>query len=183
MKRFVVIVLAVLTAALASSAQAEERSLTVLLAGDSGNNSFSVVLSKDGRSYLILANQPLEVGGDVCTHPEEHAKALDCEAAAIGGFEVNGAGGNDRISFFHDVPVPVTLRGGPGNDRLAGGAGSDKLLGGSGNDKLVGNGGGDWLFGGPGEDRLYGGPGDDRLAGGPGQDVLVGGPGHDTEAQ
>jgi Ca2+-binding RTX toxin-like protein len=183
MKGIAAIVLVAIAAALASSAHAEERSLTVLLAGDSGNNSFSVILSKDGRDYLILANRPLEVGGGVCTHPEEHANALECEAAAIGGFEVNGGAGNDRISFFHDIPVPVTLRGGPGNDRLAGGAGSDKLLGGSGNDKLVGNGGDDWLFGGPGEDHLYGGPGNDRLAGGPGEDVLVGGPGHDAESQ
>ena len=71
------------------------------------------------------------------------------------------------------MPVPVTLRGGPGDDRLVGGAGDDKLLGGAGNDVLVGRGGNDWLAGGAGDDKLLGGPGDDKLLGGPGVDVTV----------
>ncbi|HVO54450.1 MAG TPA: hypothetical protein VMT37_08560 [Solirubrobacterales bacterium] len=181
MKKAIPILLAVLAAFLSPLAHADERALTVLLAGDASANAFRIGLSADGRSYLIQSSAPLEVGGGICTHPEGSPDALECEAAAIAGFEVNGGAGNDRVSLTRAVKVPATLRGGPGDDRLTGGSGNDKLLGGSGNDRLVGGGGEDWLFGGPGKDRLYGGPGDDRLVGGPGEDVLVGGPGRDSE--
>lgn len=178
MKKALPILLTLVLAATATAADAEER-LTVLLAGDRGNNSFAISLSEDGRSYLIAANAPLEVGGGVCSHPEADPKALECEAVAIGGFEVNGGAGADRVVVGLEIPVPVTLRGGADNDVLVGGAGDDKLIGGPGDDRISGRGGNDWLFGGPGADALFGGPGDDRLAGGPGDDRLIGGPGKD----
>ncbi len=182
MKKALPILLAVLVGCMAASAaQAGERSLTLVLAGDAGDNVFRIELDSEGREYLIKSNAPLEVGGDLCSHPEEDPKALECEATAIGGFEVNAEAGDDRVVLGADVAVPATIRGGPGHDKLVGGAGDDKLLGNAGADKLFGRGGDDWLYGGPGHDRLYGGPGDDRLAGGPGHDKLVGGPGHDTE--
>ncbi len=183
MKKAISILVTVLVAMLATAAHASERGLTLLLSGDAGANGFSIELSEDGRYYLIEANAPLEVGGGICTHIENNPNLLQCEAAAIVGFELNGAGGDDRFAVSRTITAPATLRGGPGRDILAGGGGSDKILGGSGNDKLIGQPGDDWLFGGPGADRLYGGAGNDRLAGGPGEDLLVGGPGHNTEAQ
>ncbi|MBS1878999.1 MAG: hypothetical protein JST31_05765 [Actinobacteria bacterium] len=180
-KRLILIAGAVLAGAFATLAHATEkpteRSVNVVLAGDNLANTFSIGVSPDGRQYTIESAAPLEVGGEICWHPEANEDRLLCEAAAIAGFEVNGNGGNDTITVAANVPVPTTLRGGPGDDKLTGGAGNDKLVGGPGNDTLVGRGGNDSLFGGPGDDKLYGGPGDDKLFGGPGDDLLVGGPG------
>lgn len=181
MKKLLLIAVAALVGALAPVAQATERppekSINVVLAGDNLANTISIGLSADGRQYTIESATPLEVGGEICWHQEGNERTLLCEAAAIAGFEVNGNGGDDTIVLAPTVPVPATLRGGPGDDKLYGGAGNDKLVGGPGNDILSGRGGNDSLFGGPGEDQLSGGPGDDKLFGGPGMDVLLGGSG------
>ncbi|HEY2715125.1 MAG TPA: hypothetical protein VGI73_02780 [Solirubrobacterales bacterium] len=173
--------LAAFTGALAPAAQATERppekSINVVLAGDNVGNTISISLTADGRQYLIESAAPLEVGGEVCWHPDGTENKLLCEAAAIAGFEINGNGGDDSLALAPTVPVPATLRGGPGDDKLFGGAGDDKLVGGPGNDVLVGRSGNDSLFGGPGDDQLSGGPGDDKLFGGSGTDLLLGGPG------
>jgi Ca2+-binding RTX toxin-like protein len=176
MKRVILIVTALL-AANAAAAHASKPSLTVLLAGGSEPNTISISLSADGRSYTIESASPLEVGGTVCTHPEGMENELICEAAPIGGFEVNAGAGPDSVSVGRAVPVPVTMRGGAGEDRLAGGGGDDKLLGGSGDDVLVGRPGADSLYGGPGNDRLVGCSGNDLLSGGSGEDTLLGGSG------
>ncbi|MGD9734561.1 MAG: calcium-binding protein [Solirubrobacterales bacterium] len=164
-------------APLASAAERAEKSVTVVLAGDDFGNSISIGLTADRRQYAIESADPLAVGGELCWHPEGREDGLLCEAAAIAGFEVNGNGGDDALSLEATVPVPATLRGGPGDDRLSGGAGNDRLVGGAGNDRLVGGAGNDSLFGGSGEDQLSGGPGDDRLLGGGGMDTLLGGSG------
>lgn len=164
-------------APLAGAAERAEKSVNLVLAGDSYANSISIGVTPDGRQYTIESASPLEVGGDLCWHPEGNEDQLLCEAAVIAGFEINGNGGDDTISFAASVSVPATLRGGPGDDRLLGGSGNDKLVGGPGDDHLGGRGGNDSLFGGPGEDQLSGGPGDDRLLGGSGMDVLLGGSG------
>lgn len=178
---------ALLAARLAPLAQAAERppekSVTVVLAGDSLANSISIGVSSDGRQYTIESAAPLEVGGEICWHPEARESKLLCEAAAIAGFEVNGNGGDDTLAVAANVPVATTLRGGPGDDQLSGGAGSDKLVGGPGDDRLAGNGGDDALFGGSGNDQLSGGFGADRLFGGSGEDILVGGPGENQIVQ
>ncbi len=187
MKRAILTAMTVLVAWAAPSAHATEPSLTVLLAAGSEAETITIGLSPDGRNYVIDSPAPLEVGGSVCWHPEGQANELLCEAAAIGGFEVNAGGGDDSIVVAASVPVPVTLRGGPGNDRLVGGLNSDKLVGGPGDDILIGNVGKDLLYGGPGDDRLIGGPdydvlrgdaGDDILNGGLGRNLLDGGAGH-----
>jgi Ca2+-binding RTX toxin-like protein len=180
MKRVILILLALLAAQTVTIAHAEESGINLLLTGGSEADQIEVKLSPDGRSYMIDAQGPLEVGGEICTHPEGRENALLCEAKSIASFEVNAGGGNDSVNISPKVTVPVTLRGGPGDDRLRGGAGSDKLIGGSGDDTLVGEGGDDWLYGGPGNDTLYGGPGSDRLIGGTGDDVMIGGPGHNV---
>jgi RTX calcium-binding nonapeptide repeat (4 copies) len=177
MKKALLIASMVLVAQAAALAHAAEPSLNVLLAGGAEANPISIALSPDGRSYEIESIAPLEVGGDVCSHPEGKENELLCEAASIAGFEVNAGGGDDVVNVARAVAIPVTLRGGPGNDKLLGGAGADKLIGGAVDDVLVGRAGNDSLFGGPGNDRLIGGSGDDALHGEAGEDVLVGGTG------
>jgi Ca2+-binding RTX toxin-like protein len=183
MKKAILTVLTALAALSATPAHAENGPLTLLLTGGAEDNSIRISLSADGRDYVIQSRVVLEAGGEICTHPEGHPTELLCEAPAIAGFEVNVDGGNDKVVLTSDIPVPATLRGGPGDDKLLGGGASDKLLGGSGNDFLSGRRGDDWLFGGTGNDHLLGGPGNDQLRGGPGVDVLNGGPGQNDLVQ
>lgn len=183
MKRAILTAITVLAALAAAPAHATEAPLTVLLAGGTEADTIEVGLSPDGRSYVIDSVVPLEVGGTVCVHPEANPNELVCEAARIGGFEVNAGGGDDAIVVAATVPIAVTLRGGPGDDRLFGGAGADKLIGGVGDDVLSGRSGNDSLFGGPGDDRLLGGAGNDLLHGDSGEDVLLGGAGRNHLAQ
>jgi Ca2+-binding RTX toxin-like protein len=180
MKRLVLIAFVSL-AACAEPAPAAERPVTILLAGGADTDVLDVKLSQDGRSYLIDSMFPLEAGGGICTEVEGSMHALECEAMAIAGFEVNAGPGDDSVIISPKIMVPTTLRGGPGKDRLRGGGGADKILGGPGRDYLLGGGGSDWLFGEAGKDWLLGGGGEDRLTGGPGGDWLHGGPGMDTE--
>jgi len=176
MKKAILTALALLAAVTAPSAHAGE-AVNLLISGGKENNGFHVALSADGRDYVILSTVPLEVGGNLCEHPEERETELLCTAPEIAGFEVNSGGGADSVFFTSDIPVPVTIRGGTGNDRLFGGGAADKIVGGPGDDLLVGRRGDDYLLGGPGRDRLVGGPGNDQLQGGPGKDKLNGGPG------
>jgi Ca2+-binding RTX toxin-like protein len=179
MKRAILIAITVLAAS-GANAHAAERDLNVLLTGGPEANVLDIKLSLDGRSYIIDSTVPLEAGGGICTHAEGNENRLLCEATAIAGFEVNAGAGDDSVVFSPRIMVSVTLRGGPGSDRLRAGGGGDKLVGGAGEDVLLGSGGDDWLFGGLGGDWLYGGSGKDRLVGGPGSDFLHGGPGKDT---
>jgi Ca2+-binding RTX toxin-like protein len=177
MKKGILIVLTLIAALAAPVAHAAEPSFNVLITGGTEQNVLSVKLSPDGREYVIDSMAPLEIGGAVCAHPEAVENRLLCQATAIAGFEVNAGGGNDSVIISPKVQVPVTLRGGPGDDRLCGGGAADKLVGGSGNDTLIGRAGNDALYGGSGDDQLYAGSGDDLLHGGPGEDEMVGGPG------
>lgn len=181
MKRALLIAISVLMALGATTAPAAEREVNLLFTGGPEQNVIFIQISPDGRSYVITSSHPLEAGGGICLHSEGLETQLTCEATPIAGFEVNAGGGHDQVIFSPKITVPVTLRGGPGHDRLRGGAAADKLVGGEGRDDLFGMGGDDWVFGGPGEDYLHGGPGNDRLIGGPGSDYLHGGPGADTE--
>jgi len=176
MKKAILIALALLAAMPALPARAGEP-VNLLISGGRENNGFHISLSADGRDYVILSTVPLEVGGNLCSHPEELPTELVCTAPAIAGFEVNAGGGSDSVVFTSDIPVPVTIRGGTGNDRLFAGGAADKIVGGPDGDLVVGRRGDDWLLGGPGRDRLLGGPGNDLLRGGPNKDKLVGGPG------
>jgi len=170
---FVVVLLATLPAAFARA----ESPVTLLISGGPEHSSLTISLSPDGRDYVIFSADPLEVGGNLCAHPEEVPNELLCRATAIAGFEVNAGGGTDFVTFTSDVPVPVTIRGGPGHDRLSGGGAADKIIGGPDRDVLIGRRGDDWMLGGPGLDLLVGGPGDDQLRGGPDKDQMRGGPG------
>jgi hypothetical protein len=177
MKRAILTAVTVWAVWAAAPVHAAEAPLTVLLAGGAEESRIFITVSPDGRTYVIDSIAPLEVGGEVCWHPEGKETELFCEAVAIGGFEVNAGDGNDMVNVSPKVLVPVTLRGGPGDDLLLGGSGADKLVGGAGNDRLIGRAGNDSLFGGPGDDYLSGSGGDDLLQGGSGDNVLHGGPG------
>jgi Ca2+-binding RTX toxin-like protein len=183
MKKLILIVLTLFAALLAPPAFAESGPLTLLLSGNGADNVFRITLSPDGREYLISSGAMLEAGGDLCRHPEERMTELACDAPAIAGFEVNVAGGDDLVVLSSDIPVPATLRGGPGRDRLTGGSVADKIIGGSDDDVLTGRRGDDLLLGGRGDDRLVGGQGNDVLQGGFGTDLLIGGPGQNSLIQ
>lgn len=183
MKKLILIVLTLFATLFAPPASAEPGPLTLLLSGNGADNVFRIGLSPDGREYLISSEAMLEAGGDICRHPEERMTELACDAPAIAGFEVNLVGGNDMAVLSSDIPVPATLRGGSGRDRLTGGSIADKIIGGPDADVLSGRRGDDLLLGGPGEDRLVGGQGNDHLYGGPGTDLLVGGPGRNSLTQ
>ena len=183
MKKKIVILLAVLAVGTAPLARAEPpadpTTYTVVLAGGAEENTMHIWLTPDGYSYVIDSVVPLEVGGSVCQNAPENPNQLICQAPLVAGFEVNAGPKSDTVVVARAVGVPVTLRGGPGQDMLIGGSGPDKLIGGAGNDRLGGKVGDDLIFGGPGNDLLLGGPGDDTLRGGPGRDTLRGGTGID----
>jgi Ca2+-binding RTX toxin-like protein len=178
MKKAILILLAILAAQTAPIAHAET-GYTVVLAGGSAQNTIRIWLTPDGHSYVIDSAVPLEVGGTICENTPGVPTELVCKASLVVGFEVNGGEGDDTFSVSSVIVLPVTMRGGPGNDTLVGGGLSDKLIGGAGNDKLTGRGGDDLLYGGPGNDELLGGAGNDVLRGGP-SDVMNGGAGHNT---
>jgi hypothetical protein len=180
MKKAILITLAVMAAQAPLPAQAEgPTAYTVLLAGGSSSNEIEIWLSADGTQYVIDSIVPLEVGSTICAHASGSQNELLCQAVEVGAFEMNADGGDDQVRVAPEVTIPVTMRGGTGNDTLVGGDGPDKLVGGPGNDRVVGRGGADVLFGGPGHDAIFGGPGADVIHGGPDRDKIVGGPGRD----
>jgi Ca2+-binding RTX toxin-like protein len=184
MKKAILVTLAILAAQMPLAAHADEvatdsggLTYTVLLAGGPESNEIRIWLTPDGRSYVIDSIYPLEVGGTVCEHPPANPNELICQAPQVAAFEFNADGGDDKARVTPEVPIPVTMRGGPGRDTLVGGSGDDKLSGGDGEDRLIGRDGDDLLLGAGGADVLYGGRGDDVLRGGAGNDKLSGGPG------
>lgn len=179
MKTTIAMLIGVLALGIGAGARAEAppTPTTIVLAGGSAQNDIKIWLTPDGYSYVIDSAGPLEVGGTICQHPAGNPNELVCEAPAIAGFVVNGGSHDDSVVVSRPVPVPVTLRGGPGNDTMLGGGSNDMILGGPGNDVLGGRGGDDAIFGGPGKDLIKGGSGDDTLHGGPGRDQIVGGAG------
>lgn len=183
MKKAILLTLAILAAQAAPFAHAGATSYTVVLAGGSAQNMIHIWLTPDGRSYVIDSAVPLEVGGSVCENTPENPNELICKAPLVAGFDVNAGPGNDFVSVSQGVTIPVTVRGGPGEDTLVGGHGPDKLNGGDGVDRLAGRAGDDLLLGGPGNDLIFGGPGDDILRGSLGEDTLFGGPGENNIRQ
>jgi hypothetical protein len=92
--------------------------------------------------------------GANCT--EVAANKTKCTAAAV----VADLGeGNDSLAGAEVTDQPLTVRGGPGEDRIYGGRRADDIAGGPGNDNLLAV-----LEGAPaGGDRIDGGPDDDTL--------------------
>jgi RTX calcium-binding nonapeptide repeat (4 copies) len=176
-KKALLIPAALMVATLALLPSPAAAAYNVLLAGGPEGNVIHISLTPDGREYVIESLVPLEVGGEVCVHRDEAANVLVCDAPQIASFEVNSGGGDDVVTATATVLVPLTIRGGRGDDLAVGGHAADKLIGGVGDDRLTGGPREDVLFGGPGADELRGGFGNDLLVGGPGLDQLSGGPG------
>jgi Ca2+-binding RTX toxin-like protein len=146
-----------------------------------------------------------------------HRQSLHFDPAKINRIRVDLGLGNDNLSFTSStleghvllpVDIPVTVRGGAGNDTLSGSGRDDLLDGGDGNDQLYPQAGNNTVLGGAGDDRidifqgsnllqggagndtiiargsgnntLSGDAGDDSLIGGDGDDLIMGGPGADT---
>ena len=80
MKKLLLISFALLALLAPGSASATEKTYTVLLAGGDEANSIKIWLSPDGREYVIDSLVQLEVGGSVCTHPEDNPNELVCAA-------------------------------------------------------------------------------------------------------
>jgi Ca2+-binding RTX toxin-like protein len=84
-----------------------------------------------------------------------------CGRSGIAGLRVDVGEREDTATIT--VPVPVSLLGGPGADRLTTGLAADRVDGGDGNDRVDA---------GAGDDTVDGGLGTDTLAGGAGADLL-----------
>jgi Ca2+-binding RTX toxin-like protein len=116
----------------------------VVINGTAGRDQVTITL--DGSGAVVVRGLATEV---VIRNFEP---ALDrLEFNALGGNDVVIAGGTPAVL------LPLTLRGGDGNDALTGGAGADLLEGGAGADTLDGGAGYDILVGGPGNDVLLNG--------------------------
>lgn len=184
MKKLLLISFALLALlAPAATPASKPSAVPVTIAGGPEPNVIRIWLSPDGRSYVIDSSASLEVGGDVCQSPEGNVYELVCKASKISGFRINADGGDDEIWVAGNIPAPVTITGGAGNDLAVGGAGNDLLEGGADDDRLVGRAGSDVLRGWEGDDKLIGGPGNDILRGGQGEDTLIDGPGKDDAHQ
>src|SRR5262249_46297027 len=123
-----ILILSVLLVALAAPIARAETTYTVVLAGGATQNTIHIWLSPDGHSYVIDSAVPLEVGGTVCENASGNPNELVCKAPLVAGFEVNGGEGDDSVSVASAIELPVTMRGGPGNDVLVGANGPDKLI-------------------------------------------------------
>ncbi|HEY1277065.1 MAG TPA: calcium-binding protein [Thermoleophilaceae bacterium] len=110
------------------------------------------------------------------------ADTATCPAPAVQQITVSLDDGNDAGTIGPSVSlVDVSLRGGPGDDRLTGSDANDDFLAGeAGADTLAAVGGNDRLSGGDGDDTADGGNGSDFFDGGAGADTTRGGPGDDT---
>jgi hypothetical protein len=126
----------------------------------------------DGRGYDIYDDGSRLQLGLGCRAPRGRQHHARC-TAAIDQLSIDAGEGADFV-LVRNAPVPVSARGGPGDDLLQGGTVDDVLDGGPGVDSLVGRSGNDTLDGDEGDDVLRGGSGADHISGGPGADVLEG---------
>lgn len=98
------------------------------------------------------------------------------DRSGVTSIVLDALGGSDSISVDESNgtlgSTPLTLDGGPGDDRIAGGSGNETLIGGSGDDTIDGNRGADTAYMGGGDDTFIWDPGD-------GSDVVEGQGGHD----
>ena len=92
--------------------------------------------------------------------------------------QFNPGDGDDIVDLMRS-PVPVSVTGGAGNDKIWGGASADTLIGEAGNDSLYGMAGDDRFDGGDGDDLAYGGDGDDIMYSGQGANFMSGDAGRD----
>jgi diguanylate cyclase (GGDEF)-like protein len=121
----------------ASPGQANKLTITAG-SGDQGNGA---LVKEEGPGATLTAGQgcTLSAPGQVhCSLPSS--------------ISIDTGDGNDSVVTY--TWIPVSLKGGPGDDALYGSGGKDTLDGGDGNDTLGGGFGGDSIKGGPGNDTV-----------------------------
>ncbi|WP_028644208.1 Calx-beta domain-containing protein [Nocardioides sp. URHA0020] len=143
------------------------------------------------QSYVMtqVDAETVELTGEM---DGEHVVEQYSPVTKVGGDLLGGDDVFDVQPVPQGVPaLPVTVCGGPGNDRIMVAAGTATLYGDAGpgcnpvptnvagDDTLISGADADTLTGGPGNDSLDGGPGADRLDGEADNDVLRGGSGDD----
>jgi Ca2+-binding RTX toxin-like protein len=168
---------------------------TYTYVGAPGEANHMSIQAPEAGGILFYANEGVNVTSAPagCTDAYGSGDWSEVICADPKAIVVQAGDGDENITLSSDLPVPVTVDGGPGNDWIRGGDGADTFLGGPGNDRLEGYKGNDTLDGGDGDDELSGYAGADHLTGGPGNDtlhpddyeepsadVVDGGPGIDT---
>lgn len=144
----------------------ERRFVTWQIADRHGVPDRLVVRSLAG-GIEVSADGPLSAGRACRKH---HPRVVRCATPHRPGadtevsFDIDLAGGSDRLVLRGAGPAVATVRAGGGRDVVDGRRAPGALS----------------LFGGSGADRLYGGAHRDELAGGGGSDALHGGGGSDA---
>jgi diguanylate cyclase (GGDEF)-like protein len=107
----------------------------------SGSEGNGALVKEEGPGATLTAGQgcSLSAPGQVhCSLPSS--------------MSIDTGDGNDSVVAY--TWIPLSLKGGPGDDALYGSGGKDTLDGGDGNDTLGGGFGGDTIKGGPGNDTV-----------------------------
>ena len=151
--------------------------------GDAGANLVTVAATQASptSATLVFTESGITEGTDGANICTPSGTTVTCTFAFTQrALRLNGGADADEITL--DGPVPATIAGDAGADKLTGGDAIDLLLGGAdadtldgraGDDTLDGGAGGDIESGGPGEDRSLFDLGDgDRIDLGPGRDTL-----------
>jgi Ca2+-binding RTX toxin-like protein len=185
---------------------AETTGDTVVVNGDSSNNTINFEWNKQRPELLIVSNprtpsDPLNAGGacEAGTDPVHMTPELRCPLAGMRRASISVGDGSDTVSVSVDnadellpdlFPIPVSVIGGDGNDDLQTGGWHGRAFGENGDDVLYGRSGPSYLSGGNGNDNLTDPEGgNDRLDGGDqgdvldsfgGRDVVIGGTGRDV---
>jgi Ca2+-binding RTX toxin-like protein len=151
-----------LTAAQADAAYAPAvKDRTLLLAGDAAGDRLALRMAA-----TKLPTLEADVGDDGTADFRVALSRFDRVRVLAGD-------GADRVRV-QDIPLPVTVDGGAGDDTLTGGKGADTLIGGDGDDFVDAQQGADTVLLGAGDDVLAwsAGDGDDVVEGGKGTDSL-----------
>ena len=139
---------------------------TLTITGTSGAD--NIYVSTATGNNMVVYDQGKQVGNLI---PIGNVKKI----------VVNCGAGNDYAYIGSVGNVPVTLKGGDGNDGLTNAdTARGDIYGEKGNDNLTGGSAGDYVDGGAGDDGVAGATGNDTLLGGDGVDLLVGGVGNDS---
>lgn len=171
---------AVCAAVLPSSAAAStitreaDGTLVYVAAPGAAVNSLSLQGTDDKSSFTFYGGEedPATAWPDDCTVSELYGgKSVTCPWPTAA--RVEAGEGDDWVVPTSSAELPITLMGGPGDDRLESGPTGSTLDGGPGQDTLAGSRVADVLRGGDGSDKLSGGDGTDRLEGGAGDDILM----------
>lgn len=153
--------------------------------GDPGEANALTVLPERGTLVFREAVLPLRAPAG-CTQRGEREVVCPSGSSPL-TVEVDAGDGDDVVDVSASSGGGMTLRGGPGNDRLVGAteifgdAGDDEIVGANGLvSSLAGQDGDDRLTAGRLGSRLDGGAGADALTGSAREDALIGGLGDDA---